>query len=64
VLHKIVQCLTGNGIDIRRAHFSTRGDLATDVFFITGAESGTIADAALQKVRAEIMRALASPPSQ
>jgi [protein-PII] uridylyltransferase len=64
ILHKIVQCLNRNGIDIRSAHLSTRGDLANDVFYITDAGKEKIDDVKLQKVRAEIMQALTPAPQR
>ena len=44
LLHKIVQCLNKNGIDIRYAHLSTRVDQANDVFYVTDTANNKIDD--------------------
>jgi|GEM_PF-866124 UTP:GlnB (protein PII) uridylyltransferase len=44
LLHRIVQCLNKNDVNISSARLSTRVDQAVDVFYVTDAEGGKIDD--------------------
>jgi [protein-PII] uridylyltransferase len=44
LLHRIVQCLNKNNVNISSARLSTRVDQAVDVFYVTDAEGGKIED--------------------
>ena len=44
LLHRIVQCLNKNNVNISSARLSTRVDQAVDVFYVTDADGGKIDD--------------------
>ena len=44
LLHRIVQCLNKNNVNISSARLSTRVDQAVDVFYVTDADGGKIED--------------------
>jgi [protein-PII] uridylyltransferase len=59
LLHKIIQVLNKNTVNIHSAHLSTRIDQAVDVFYVTDAAGKKITDTAiLSRLSSEIKEAL------